>query len=91
MTHAKEFSQIRAVILALSEDVVSAKREKNDMFSMVNFLEGKQYSLDDFFNSRADNSLAKKTYKSIHFMVFDTKNRVIAEAIINIKLKLQET
>ncbi|MBU5267884.1 hypothetical protein [Virgibacillus proomii] len=28
---------IRAVILALAEDVVSAKSEKIDMFSMVNF------------------------------------------------------
>lgn len=81
---------IRSVILALAEDGVSAKREKVDMSSIVNFLESKQYALDDFFNSREDNSLAKNTYKPILFMAFETKIRIIGKAIISIKLRLQE-
>lgn len=79
---------IRTVILALAEDVAEAKKERIDILTVANVLENKQFGLDDFINSRADYSLAKNTYKGIYLMEFETKNRVIAEAIISIKLKV---
>lgn len=81
---------IRAVILALAEDVASSKSLKLDISSIFNFLESEKHALDGYFDLRADNSLSKKTYKLIYLMGFETKNRVISEAMISIKLRLQE-
>lgn len=80
---------IRTGILAIAEDVVSAKKEKIDLCVIDTILESKQFVFDDFIDSRADNSLAKETYKPIRLMLFETRNRIIGESIISIKLRLQ--
>ncbi len=66
------------------------KGKKIDISSIFNFLEREKHALDGYFDLRADNSLSKKTYKLIYLMGFETKNRVISEAMISIKLRLQE-